>query len=102
MAASKADRWETKMSRRNFSAQLRPLDMAAAVGIALALIGPAGAATEVKPPADPIAKAAYDVLDKHCARCHQDGKLSDREKPAKNFGNVLQLDQIAADPHHIL
>src|SRR5262245_11277220 len=27
-------------------------------------------------PADPVAKAAFEVLDKHCARCHQDGKLS--------------------------
>lgn len=54
------------------------------------------------PPTEPIAKAAYDVLDKHCARCHQDGKLVSRERPAKNFGNVLKLDEIAANPHHIL
>lgn len=53
-------------------------------------------------PTDPAAKAAFDVLDKHCARCHQNGKLVSRERPAKNFGNVLKLDEIAADPHHIL
>src|SRR5690606_25520694 len=90
-----------KMSRRNFSARFRPLDMAAAIGIALAVTGPAAAATYVQPPTDPIAKAAYDVLDKHCARCHQDGKLVDRERPARNFGNVLKLDELAANPNHI-
>ncbi len=54
------------------------------------------------PPSDPVAKAAFDVLDKHCARCHQTGKLADRERPAKNFGNILRLDEIAANPHYIL
>jgi hypothetical protein len=42
------------------------------------------------------------VLDAHCARCHQTGKLVDRERPAKNFGNILKLDEIAANPHYIL
>ncbi|MGI9382272.1 MAG: DUF4384 domain-containing protein [Methyloligellaceae bacterium] len=49
-------------------------------------------------PTDDIEQAAYKVLDKHCARCHQDGKL-DRLKPAKNFGNVLKLKEIARDPN---
>ena len=49
-----------------------------------------------------MAKAAFDVLDKHCARCHQIGKLVDRERPAKNFGNMLKLDEIAANPHYVL
>jgi hypothetical protein len=66
-----------------------------------AKITPAVAEAAV-PPADPVAKAAFDVLDKHCARCHQQGKLVDRERPAKNFGNVLKLDEIAANPHYIL
>lgn len=60
------------------------------------------AVAAVAPPADPVAKAAFDVLDKHCARCHQNGKLVDRERPAKNFGNVLKLDEIAANPHYVL
>lgn len=68
----------------------------ASTGIVLAQDAPPA------PPTDPVAKAAYDVLDKHCARCHQDGKLVGRERPAKNFGNVLKLDEIAANPHHIL
>ena len=59
-------------------------------------------AQDIAAPADPVAKAAFDVLEKHCARCHQDGKLTAREKPAKNFGNVLKLDELAASPNYIL
>ncbi len=59
-------------------------------------------AQDIQPPSDPVAKAAFDVLDKHCARCHQEGKLTGRERPAKNFGNVLDLNAIAANPHYIL
>ncbi len=60
----------------------------------------AGLPPDIKVPSDPVAKAAFDVLDKHCSRCHQNGMLN-REKPAKNFGNILHLDEIAADPHLI-
>ena len=45
-------------------------------------------------PTNPIEAAAFDVLQKHCARCHQDGMLSARQKPAGNFGNVLKLDEL--------
>lgn len=61
-----------------------------------------GPQAAIAAPADPVAKAAFDVLEKHCSRCHQDGKLSSRERPAKNFGNVLKLDELAANPHYIL
>lgn len=54
------------------------------------------------PPSDAVAKAAFDVLEKHCARCHQQGKLVERERPAKNFGNILKLDEIASNPHYVL
>ncbi len=64
--------------------------------------GPIATAEAVMPPSDPVAKGAFDVLDKHCARCHQIGKLVDRERPAKNFGNILKLDEIAANPHYVL
>jgi hypothetical protein len=77
------------------------LTIAAAIGFALAGM-PAWAATEIVPPGDPVEKAAFDVLDKHCARCHQDGKLTSRERPAKNFGNILKLDEIASNPNYIL
>lgn len=48
------------------------------------------------PPADPQAAEAFKVLDAHCARCHQGGRLK-RPAPAK-FGNILRLDEIARDP----
>lgn len=47
-----------------------------------------------------LEQAALQVLDKHCARCHQEGKLNGR-KPAKNFGNVLKLEEIARDTNLI-
>ena len=63
-------------------------------------------AQELAPPSDPVAKAAFDVLDKHCARCHQVGRLDPTktkdERPRKDFGFVLQLDKLAADPHYIV
>ncbi len=49
------------------------------------------------PPADPKANGAYKVLETHCARCHQDGRLK-RARPAAAFGNILRLDEIAGDP----
>ncbi len=49
------------------------------------------------PPADPAATEAYKVLDTHCARCHQGGRLQ-RPSPAARFGNILRLDEIARDP----
>jgi hypothetical protein len=77
------------------------LAVAAAIGFALTAL-PASAATEVVAPSDPVEKAAFEVLDKHCARCHQDGKLTSRERPAKNFGNILKLNEIAANPNYVL
>src|SRR4051812_16780136 len=50
----------------------------------------AAPADPIVPPSDPDAKAAFDVLDRNCARCHQVGKLISRERPAKQFGNVLK------------
>ena len=83
--------------RKRLGAQIRALEVAAVISGAVVIGGPAWA-QDVKAPTDPIAKAAYEVLDKHCARCHQIGKLSARERPSKNFGNVLQLDEMADNP----
>lgn len=58
--------------------------------------------TEIVPPSDPAACAAFDALEKNCARCHQAGPSLQRQKPAKNFGNVLNLTAIARDPDLIL
>jgi hypothetical protein len=77
---------------------------------AAAAAAPAGAPGEAGPPlaaniqvpADPIAKAAFEALDKHCARCHQEGMLQHVKVPQKNFGFVLQLDRLAGDPNFIV
>jgi len=57
----------------------------------------AASSAEIPVPTDPVAKLAFDVLDKHCSRCHQDGKLTKRQTPAKNFGNVLKLEELASN-----
>jgi hypothetical protein len=48
------------------------------------------------PPSDPIAAKAFGVLEKHCARCHQQERL-ERPQPAGKFGNVLHLGELAQD-----
>jgi Domain of unknown function (DUF4384) len=53
-------------------------------------------------PTDAVALAAFNALDKNCARCHQAGPTLKRAKPAKNFGNILHLDELARDPNLIL
>src|ERR1700759_5164643 len=77
----------------------------AIAGSVVALLGGTAMADDAAPmaaPADPVAKAAFDVLQKNCARCHQDGQLVNRERPAKNFGHVLKLDDLAATPTYVL
>jgi Domain of unknown function (DUF4384) len=74
----------------------------ALLAVVFLFVTQAAFAQTLAPPSDPIAKNAFDVLDKHCARCHQEGRLIDREKPAKNFGNILKLNEIAASPHYVL
>jgi hypothetical protein len=54
-------------------------------------------ADDIQEPTDPLAKAAFEVLNKHCARCHQVGRLIDREKPAHEFGNILKFNEITTN-----
>ena len=54
------------------------------------------------PPSDPAGRAAFGVLERHCSRCHQEGRLVNRPRPAKSFGNILRLDEIARSPHLII
>jgi mono/diheme cytochrome c family protein len=61
-----------------------------------------GAAPEIYKPANDIEAKAQAVLDKHCARCHQAGKLGKRDKPAKGFGDVLQLQDLVANTRRTL
>ncbi len=79
----------------------------AALATAIMGLVPVSAATQEAPiqisaPGDPIGAAAFEVLEKHCSRCHQAGRLVERLKPAKNFGNILKLDEIGADPNYIV
>ncbi len=57
---------------------------------------------EMYKPANDLEMKAQAVLEKHCSRCHQDGKLVKREKPAKGFGDVMQLQELSANPKRIL
>ena len=48
-------------------------------------------------PDEPRAAKAYDVLETHCARCHQTGRL---ERPLASGGlaDILSIDELARDP----
>ena len=57
---------------------------------------------DIDVPSDKVALAAFNALEKNCSRCHQAGPTLKRAKPAKNFGNVLHLDELARDPNFVL
>ncbi len=76
--------------------------MSALLALAVLCMAGLGRAMADEAPDDPVARAALNTLDKHCARCHQAGPGLKRQKPAKNFGNILKLDEIARDPDLIL
>src|SRR5262249_54946445 len=84
-----------------FSRVSTMLGIATAIGVSMAVMKPA-VAQDIAAPADPVANAAFEALSKNCARCHQDGKLVSRERPAKNFGFVLDLDKLAHNPKFVL
>jgi hypothetical protein len=68
------------------------------LGLTSSLIAAAPAAEPVPSrPQDPVAGRAYDVLDAHCSRCHQRGRLQS-PYPATGLTNILALDAIARDP----
>src|SRR6056297_680509 len=47
--------------------------------------------------------AAYGVLQKYCADCHQQGALGDGlDKPKAGFGHVLDLRRLAQDPKLVI
>ncbi|MGH6816349.1 MAG: DUF4384 domain-containing protein [Hyphomicrobiaceae bacterium] len=53
-------------------------------------------------PSEGAERKAYQVLDKHCARCHQVGSgRYKRERPAKDFGNILQLAELVRAGQYI-
>ncbi|MBV7396028.1 DUF4384 domain-containing protein [Mameliella sediminis] len=63
------------------------------------LIDPEDLNYELPADATDAEKAAYAVLDKYCADCHQTGKLGDGLTKAKaGFGHVLDMRRLANDP----
>ncbi|MCC1492222.1 DUF4384 domain-containing protein [Cognatishimia sp. F0-27] len=89
-----------------FSDFLRSTALVAATFIA----GPALAQDDQAPPmmdlpmdATAEEQAAFAVLDKHCARCHQEGALKEGlTKPKSGFGHVLDIRRLAQDPKFVL
>ena len=58
---------------------------------------PIAAPPRVPPPPQQVGAAkAYAVLERHCARCHQDGRLKDG-LAGRDLANILALDEIARD-----
>jgi hypothetical protein len=78
------------------------LAFASTLGLTTSVFAQVVAAPEVYKPANDVEAKAQAVLEKHCSRCHQNGKLVKKEKPSKGFGDVMQLDALAANPKRIL
>jgi mono/diheme cytochrome c family protein len=84
--------------KQAFGAPARTLDVACAAMVGLTmLVGIPSAATAQDDPA----AAALSAFTTHCARCHQEGQLAGREKPAGGFGFVLDLDSLARNPEYV-
>jgi hypothetical protein len=77
---------------------VRPIIGATAAALLLAFVGFARA-DDIQEPTDPLAKAAFNVLNKHCARCHEVERLAaDRKgRPASGFGNILKFNEVATN-----
>jgi hypothetical protein len=52
-------------------------------------------------PTDPLKLAVFKVFETHCSRCHETERLVGRTKPAKGFGNILHLDEVAANKRYV-
>jgi mono/diheme cytochrome c family protein/cytochrome c553 len=73
--------------------------------LSLALIYSTNANAQYAPPKspeDPIAAKAYRVLEQACASCHQTGLLKGIANPAGDFGNVLDLAAVLANPARVV
>jgi hypothetical protein len=75
---------------------LAAMPLLASVLLGTAAVAPARA--DEPESIEQLTQAAAAVLEKHCARCHQEGKLIGRDKAEKGFGNVLHLDEILRNP----
>jgi hypothetical protein len=72
----------------------RWLVRSASAALLLSAAATALQASEIQVPTDPVAKAAFEALDRSCSRCHQEGRLVGRDSPASGFGNILNLDEV--------
>jgi mono/diheme cytochrome c family protein len=92
------------MSHRRFQPNTFALWPAIASAGLLACIAAQAQETQVAiyQPTDDIERSAQAIMDKHCARCHQLGRLVNKQKPSKGFGEVMQLDKLAANPNYIV
>ncbi len=60
---------------------------------------PAAAANAVPPrPEDPRAAKVYSVLETHCARCHQTGRIIGKPVAAGGIANILAIADVASNP----
>ena len=67
----------------------------------LGIVAPLWAATHATAAENDPAAAALQAFTTHCSRCHQEGQLVDREKPAGGFGYILDLEALSRNPEYI-
>lgn len=75
------------------------------IGATIIAIGLSGFAEGMDLPEDATSEeaAAFAVLNKHCARCHQEGSLLEGlSSPKSGFGHVLDLRRLASDTKFIV
>ncbi|HRK19540.1 MAG TPA: DUF4384 domain-containing protein [Hyphomicrobiaceae bacterium] len=78
----------------------------AAAGLVL-LLGVGGIAAETagdvpKMPEDPVAAKAYSVLDRHCASCHQRGRIAPDKRAGGGIDTILDLESVLVDRRLVL
>jgi Domain of unknown function (DUF4384) len=59
---------------------------------------PAAAVLIPTRPENPRSAKVYTVLETHCARCHQTGKIENKPLAAGGIANILDVGEIANDP----
>lgn len=67
----------------------------------LAVLGVSTAPATAQEAHEQAAAAVLEVFDAHCARCHENGMLVGRDKPAGGFGNVMDLAAVARNPEYV-
>ncbi|WP_121630566.1 DUF4384 domain-containing protein [Tropicibacter alexandrii] len=85
---------------------MKPSDLIKAAALAVAGLSAPALANDAMPlpaGASDLDTQVYEVLDKHCARCHQDGALKEgMTQPKSGFGHVLDLKRLAQDTKFVI